>query len=327
MRRYRAYQIGGVIAAVLLLFAPKYFPIILVHQFVEIFIVALFAVSFNLLLGYSGMLPFGHAALFGVGAYSSALIFNHFPQSPLLLSVLIGALSALAAGVIIGFFCVRLSGAYFSLASLSFQMFLYAVALKWRSLTRGDDGMSVTRPDLHLPFIGSLPMGDIYNLYYLALVISALGILACYFFLKTPLGNSVVCIRENDTRASFLGIKVFLVKLVVFSVSAFLAGLAGTLFALFQGFVATACIDMNMSTHILLITVIGGTTQFLGPVLGTIFYLIFQDWLSSITKHWWLFMGIVFVIVVMYLEGGLISLLSWERIRNWISRQGSGNRE
>jgi len=188
-------------------------------------------------------------------------------------------------------------------------------------LTQGDDGMSRIRPDLHLPVMGSLPMGDINNLYYLTLLISALGIFACYFFLKTPLGNSVVCMRENDIRASFLGYNVFLTKLVIFSAGAFLAGLAGTLFALFEGFVATSCIDMNMSLHILLITVIGGTTHFFGPVLGAVFYLFFQEWLSSLTEHWWLFMGIVFVVVVMYLEGGLISLFDLGGIRFWVRRQ------
>jgi branched-chain amino acid transport system permease protein len=322
VRDNRVYQIGGVVVAVFLLLFPKYLPVILVHQFVEIFIFALFAISFNLLLGYSGVIPFGHAALFGVGAYSTALIFIHFPDSPLLLSLFLGALSALVAGVVIGFFCVRLSGPYFALASLAYQMFLYALALKWRSLTRGDDGMSLIRPDLHLPVVGSLPMGDINNLYYLTLLISALGIFACYFFLKTPLGNSIVSVRENDIRASYLGCNVFLTKLVGFSASAFLAGLAGTLFALFYGFVSTSCIDLNMSTHVMLITVIGGTNHFFGPVLGAAFYLIFQDWLSSMTNNWWLFLGILFVIVVMYLEGGLISIFSLERIRRWVSLKG-----
>lgn len=326
MRRHQIYQIGGVVIAILLLLFPWYSSVILVHQLVEVFIFALAAVSFNLLFGYGGMLPFGHSALFGVGAYSTALMLNHFPQFPILLSLLIGALSGLVVGVLIGFFCVRLSGAYFALTSLAYQMFVYAVALKWRSLTRGDDGISFSRPDFHLPVIGSLSMGDINNLYYLILLISAMGIFACYFFLKTSLGNSVMCMRENDIRASFLGYNVFLTKLVVFSAAAFLAGLAGTLFALFEGFVATTCIDMNMSLHILLITIIGGTTHFFGPVLGAIFYLFFQDWLSSMTKHWWLFMGIVFVVVVMYLEGGLISFFNLERIRFWIRRH-RGNEE
>jgi branched-chain amino acid transport system permease protein len=109
--------------------------------------------------------------------------------------------------------------------------------------------------------------------------------------------------------------------LTVFSFAGLLAGLAGGLFVLFQEFVATTAIDVNMSFAALLMTVIGGTGYFLGPVLGAIFYTVFQDWISSLTKHWILFMGILFVIVVMYLEGGLISLFKWERIRVWVSGQ------
>jgi branched-chain amino acid transport system permease protein len=129
--------------------------------------------------------------------------------------------------------------------------------------------------------------------------------------------------RENDVRASSLGYDVFLTKLTVFSFAGLLAGLAGGLFVLFQEFVATTAIGVNMSFAALLMTVIGGTGHFLGPVLGAIFYTVFQDWISSLTKHWILFMGIFFVVVVMYLEGGLISLLKWERIRVW----GSGQKE
>jgi branched-chain amino acid transport system permease protein len=240
---------------------------------------------------------------------------------PLLVTLLIAALSGFVGALFIGFFCVRLKGAYFALITLAFQMFLFAAALKWRSVTRGDDGMGVVRPELYLPGLGSISLMNIHNLYYLTLVLVVVGIVACYLFLRTPLGNAVMCMRENDVRASFLGYDVFLTKLTVFSFAGLLAGLAGGLFVLFQEFVATTAIDVNRSFAALLMTVIGGTGHFLGPVLGAIFYTVFQDWISSLTKHWILFVGILFVIVVMYLEGGLISLLKWERIRVWVSGQ------
>jgi branched-chain amino acid transport system permease protein len=321
MSRYGAFQIGGGgVAAVLLLF-PIILPEIKIHLAIEILIFALLAVSFNLLLGYGGMLAFGHAAPFGVGAYAAALSCNHLPGMPLLVTLLIAALSGFVGALFIGFFCVRLKGAYFALITLAFQMFLFAAALKWRSVTRGDDGMGVVRPELYLPGLGSISLMNIHNLYYLTLVLVVVGIVACYLFLRTPLGNAVMCMRENDVRASFLGYDVFLTKLTVFSFAGLLAGLAGGLFVLFQEFVATTAIDVNRSFAALLMTVIGGTGHFLGPVLGAIFYTVFQDWISSLTKHWILFMGILFVIVVMYLEGGLISLLKWERIRVWVSGQ------
>jgi branched-chain amino acid transport system permease protein len=323
MTRHRIYKIGsGATATLILLLLPKFLPIMLMYLSTEILYFVLFAISFNLLFGYCGLLPFGHAALFGVGAYATALILTHLPQVPLPLVLLIAALSGFTAGILIGFFCVRLSGAYFSLASLAFQMFFFTVALKWRSVTHGDDGMSIIRPDLHVPVLGDIPMSSIGNLYYFTVMIVALGIFACYLFLKTPLGNSVLCIRENEMRSSFLGYNVFLTKLTVFSISGFLAGLAGGLFALFQGFVSTSSIDMNMSLVITLMVVIGGSDSFFGPVLGAAFYLVFQNWISGLTKHWWLFMGITFVVVVTYLEGGLFSLIKLARVQFWKNRSG-----
>ncbi len=323
MTGHRIYQIGsGAIVILILLLLPKYLPIMLSFLSIEILYFSLFAISFNLLFRYCGLLPFGHGALFGVGAYATALLFTHLPQVPLLLVVLIAALSGFTVGIFIGFFCVRLSGAYFSLASFAFHMFFFTVALKWRSVTGGDDGFSLIRPDLHVPVLGDIPMSSASNLYYFTLTIVTLGIIACYLFLKTPLGNSALCVRENETRSSFLGYDVFLTKLAVFSISGFLAGLAGGLFALLQGFVSTSCIDMNMSLVVTLMVVIGGTNYFLGPVLGAAFYMVFQNWISHLTKHWWLFMGITFVLMVIYLEGGLFSSIKLLRTQYWKNRSG-----
>ena len=322
MNLLRAVKLaGGAFACLFLLLLPILLPEIQVHLATEILIFALFAVSFNLLLGYSGLLPFGHAACFGVGAYATALIFKHITGMPFLMTILISAASGFVGALIIGFFCVRLSGGYFALISLAFQMFLYAVALKWRDVTGGDDGMGVPRPEFYLPGLGILPLTNIHYLYYITLVIVALAILACYLFLKTPLGNATICTRENATRASFLGYDVFLTRLTMFSLSGFLAGISGALFVVFQEFVATNVLDIHMSFTVLLMATIGGTGHFLGPVLGAAFFMVFQDWISSVTKHWLLFMGIVFVMVVLYAEGGLIELFKWERIRVLFARK------
>ena len=322
MSRFWRRQLRWIIAGMVLLLLPHFLPEIRVHLAIEILVFALFAVGFNLVFGYGGQLPFGHAALFGVGGYGTALILNHYPQTPLLLVLLIAALLGFLAAIVIGFFCVRLTGAYFALTSLAFQMFLYAVALKWRTLTNGDDGMGVTRPEVHLPVFGSISLANITHIYYFILILVALGILACYLFLKTPLGNSVITVREKDTRASFLGYDVFLTKLTVFSTSGILVGLAGGLFVLYEEFVATTCIDNNMSMTPVLMTVIGGPGHFLGPVLGATFYMILQDWISSVTSYWMVLMGFVFIAIVLYAEGGLINLLKMENIRGWLHRGG-----
>jgi len=135
MSKLWVYSVLSGIMAVLFFVIPQLFPEIYVHLITEILIYALFAVSFNLLFGYSGLLPFGHAALFGVGAYVVALVFKHYPDMSLLLTFLISTSLGASPGIIIGFFSIRLKGAYFALITLAFQMFLFAVALKWRSLT------------------------------------------------------------------------------------------------------------------------------------------------------------------------------------------------
>ncbi len=299
---------GGVGAAALLILIPAILPTILIHLSTEILIFALFAVSFNLLWGYAGLLPFGHGAFFGLGAYTAGLLFNYFPGTPLLVAMICAALCGFLGGVVIGIFCVRLKGSYFALISLAFQMFLFAIAWKWRDLTRGDDGMGIVRPELYLPVVGKISMMSIQNLYYFTLVIVVLGLLAAYLFLKTHLGNSVLCMRENRGRASFLGYNVFLTDLTLFSFSGMLAAVAGALFVLFTEFMGTNSIDMNMSIIAVFMTMIGGAGHFLGPVLGAAFFIAFQDWISSLTDQWWLIMGVLFILVILYLNGGIVSL-------------------
>jgi branched-chain amino acid transport system permease protein len=323
MKPYRIPQWGwGILALLLLLLIPKILPEIKTHLTIEILIMGLYTLSFNLLYGYGGLLAFGFGALFGIGAYAAALVFSHLPGVPLLLALFIAAAASFAAGVVIGSLSVRLRGSYFALITFAFQMFLYAVALKWRAVTNGDDGIGITRPDLVLPFVGKVSMMNITNLYYLTLVIVALGILAAYLFLKTHLGNSVVCIRENENRSAFLGYNVFRIKVTIFAVAGFLAGVAGGLFVLFNEFVGINSIDMNISFAVVLMAIIGGTGHFLGPMLGAAFYIVFQDWVSSLTARWWLFVGAFYVLVVLYLRGGLISLFQSDKWNLFASRKG-----
>jgi len=314
MNSSRAYPIGGiVIAAAFLLLAPKILPAMKVHLATEVLIYALWAVSFNLLFGHGGLLPFGFGAPFGVGAYATALLFRYFAGIPLLPTLALVAMLGFATGITIGSLSVRLKGAYFALITFAFQMFLYAIALKWYNVTQGDDGFGVTRPSLYLPVWGNISMTNIADVYYFTLAIVFLAILATYFFQKTPLGNSIALVRENDVRPSFLGYNVYLIRLTVFSVACLLAALAGGLFVFFNEFVSTAVIDMNVSMIVLLMVIIGGSDHFLGPILGAAFYVLVQDWLSSLTSRWFLIMGAIFIVVVFYLEGGLISLIPSKR--------------
>ncbi len=316
MTRLRFSSLGlGTGIAILLLILPLFLHKAHLLIATEILVWILYAISFNIMFGYAGMVPFGHGAYFGIGAYSAALMFNYLPHAPLPCILLLAGMSALVGGVAIGFFCVRFSGPYFAFATCSFQMFLYAVALKWKAVTNGDDGMGVTRPDLYIPGLGQLSLRNIPTLYTFTLVVVAVGVLACYLFVRTPLGNSLVSTRENDGRSAFLGYNVFQTRLASFSIAAFFAGLAGSLFVFLMEFVSTSAINFDISMSVVLMSMIGGTGQFLGPAVGAAFYIIVQNWLSSITTYWMILMGLLFVFVVLYLQGGIVSLIRPDLIR------------
>ena len=140
---------------------PYLIPVTHVNMVIEIAFFSLFAMSFNMLFGYGGMLSFGHSAYFGIGAYTVAISLKHFTGLPLLLTLLMGGIAGGLGGVLAGVFCVRLKGAYFALLTMAFNQFFFAIALKWRSLTGGDDGLSIKRPDLYLPGLGTFPMNNV----------------------------------------------------------------------------------------------------------------------------------------------------------------------
>jgi branched-chain amino acid transport system permease protein len=234
---------------------------------------------------------------------------------PLLPALLLGGIAGGLGGLLAGFFCVRLKGAYFALLTMAFNQFFFAIALKWRSLTGGDDGMSLKKPDLYLPGLGSFPMTKVTHVYYLVVVIVLLCILIQWYLTRTPFGNAMRAVKENDERAGFVGYNVFLSRLSLYTVSAFFAGMAGSLFALFQGFVSTGCIDAASSMHVIFMTFIGGVGSFLGPVLGAGVYLYFTDWVSRITDRWEFVLGVLFILLVLYARTGLVGLISHPRVK------------
>jgi branched-chain amino acid transport system permease protein len=279
---------------------------------IEVLYYGLFAVSFNLLFGYAGLLSFGHAATFGVGGYTVGLVLKHLEGCPLLGALAAAAAAGALAGLAIGFFCVRLRGTYFALLTLAFSQFLYAIALKWRHVTRGDDGLTVPRPDLTLPGLGPIPMLETPNFYWLELTVVLVCLAAAWRFTGTPLGNAVVLMRENDERAAFLGYNVFATKLTVFTVAATFAAVAGGLFATFQRLVTPAALDLPLSTEVVFMAILGGTSVFLGPFLGAAVYIVLQDWLSKTTENWPFFFGLLFVLVILFAHRGLVGLIGRE---------------
>ncbi|MBW2096243.1 MAG: branched-chain amino acid ABC transporter permease [Deltaproteobacteria bacterium] len=303
-RSYGYFWMWGVfllIMVVVLPFLAKPYQVCLVT---EMIIFALFAVSYNLLLGYAGLLSFGHAMFFGAGAYATAVALIHIPGLPFFGAFIIGTLVTTFIGFALGILLLRHKGAYYALLTLAFNVLFYAIATKWHSVTGGDDGLSIDRPDISLGF-AQLNMSDITTFYYVTLLIIGSTILYCWYFNRTAMGQTVLLMRENEERMKFLGYNSSITRLILFTFTAGLAGLAGSFYALFFEFTSVSAISLDMTTIVLLMTFIGGTGAFIGPILGSCVYIYLQDLLSDITDRWPLIMGAIFILMVLYVPGGL----------------------
>ena len=278
------------------------------NMLTEIIIFSLYAVSYNLLLGYAGLLSFGHAMFFGLGAFMTAVSIIHIPGLSLWNAILIGLMTTVVAGFVIGSLLLRHKGAYFALLTLAFNSLFYAVATKWHSVTGGDDGLSIKRPDLHLGFT-TISMASLTHFYYLTLIVVGAAIVFCWYFTHTAMGKTVLLMRENEERMKFLGYNTNISRLILFTFTGAVAGLAGTFYTLHFQFVSISAISVDMTTAVLLMTFVGGTTTFWGPILGAFVYIILQNYLSNITDRWPLFMGFIFVFMVLFISGGLSEVI------------------
>ena len=210
----------------------------------QVVVFGLFAISFNLMFGYLGLLSFGHAAYFGTGAYAAALLLSAYPSLSIPSAVFAGAVAGALVGLLVGAFCVRLKGTYFAMLTLAFGQLVFGVAWKWRSVTRGDDGFGAFI-DRDIAFLGlSFSSTDIVVIYFFVTTVALVVAAAVWLLLSTtPFGSVVAAIKQNDQRAAFLGYNVYLTKLVMYVLATFMAGLAGALSAIFQDFVSTSSIQ------------------------------------------------------------------------------------
>ncbi|HET6488991.1 MAG TPA: branched-chain amino acid ABC transporter permease [Syntrophales bacterium] len=278
------------------------------NMLTEIIVFALYAVSYNLLLGYAGLLSFGHAMFFGMGAFTVAVSLIHIPGLSMWGAIGLALAMTTAVGFIAGGLLLRHKGSYFALLTLAFNSLFYAVATKWHSVTGGDDGLSITRPDLALGF-ATFNMAGIESFYYFTLVIVGAAIVFCWYFTQTAMGQTVLMMRENEERMKFLGYNTNISRLILFTFTGAVAGLAGAFFTLHFQFCSQSAISVDMTTTVLLMTFVGGTVTFWGPMLGALVYVILQNYLSDITDRWPLFMGLIFVFMVLFIPGGLTQII------------------
>jgi branched-chain amino acid transport system permease protein len=271
----------------------------------EIVILALFAMTWKMLLNEGGMFSFGHSLYFGLGAYASVLGWLHIKGLSFMSGILLGGLVAGLMAFILGAFLVRMSGTYFALLTLAFNQLIWAVVWKWRDVTGGDDGLGkFPKPDL----LG-ISMKDPANFYYLSLIMVGVCLFICWYYTKTPLGNVVMSIKSNEERAKFIGFNVNASKLVLLTMLGFFAGISGGLYAQFQEFIATSTIDMGMSTNVLFMAFIGGTGYFWGPLIGSGIFVYLSEYLSSFTDRWELIFGLIFIIIVSFAPQGILGIV------------------
>jgi len=275
---------------------------------VEIMIWIVFALGFNLLLGTSGLPSFGHGAYFGVGAYAFGL--SQFHLHPNLWICLAAALAASAvAGALVACFISHRRGIYFALLTIAFGQIFWFVAIKWHSVTRGEDGLlNIRRPDADFGFVAwSLQSNE--ALYAFCLAVFALTVLLLWRLVHSPYGRVLAAIRQNETRARFVGYNVWLFKWTAFTLSAAVAGLAGGLFALAQQSAYPNVMSLHQSGLVVMMTLIGGgLVSFWGPVLGTVLFFLARDLLGAYTEAWLLWYGLLFMLIVLFKPEGIAGL-------------------
>lgn len=271
-----------------------------IFVFIEMLVFGLYAASFNLLFGYGGMLAFGHAVFFGIGAYATAILIRKLGFGALP-AALLSPLVAAVAGAVIGYFCIRLSGIYLGMLTFAFQMLVYTAVLKSYDFTGGDDGLS--------GFNNSGLAANPLAFYYIALVVVAAALFALWRLVHSPFGLALRAQRGNPRRSMALGVNVRLHRWLTFVIASLFAGLAGSLFALANHSVFPGWMNWTASATPIVMTILGGMHSFAGPIIGSIIYVLLQTWLTGLTEYWALFLGVAILLLVTLLPNGVMGLM------------------
>jgi len=271
----------------------------------QVLIYGLFALGYNLLYGYTGLLSFGHAAYWGLGAYGTGIALARLQIGSLWGALGAGLLLAGVGGIVVGFFCLRRRGIYFAMLSLAFAQLLYFIAFHLADVTGGDDGLrGVGVPPLRLPGV-TLALDSSLAFYYFAFAVVTLAMLALKRILDSPFGAVLQAIRENSDRAVACGYDIRRIKLLSFVFSALFCGLAGGLDALRLGVVPVESLYWTTSGQVVIMTLLGGAGTFFGPFVGATTFLVLEDRLSVVTESWPLFIGLTFMAFVLFLPKGI----------------------
>jgi len=294
---------------------PRIFGIYYTNVFVTFAIFALFSVTLNLLLGYTGLLSFGHAMFFGTGGYGAAIALTRIEGLPLLGALLIGFVAAVILALILCPIMVRVSGAAFAMLHLAFGQLMYVLALKLRWITGGEDGVGgFPIPPFVIPGVVSIDMMDPLKFYYFAIAVLGLSIWILWFFTKTPLGSVMVGVRDNTKRVEYLGFKVPQTKAVIYCFAGGFAGVAGAVYALFQNLIsAEDGFHVLVSFAPIMMTIVGGIGSFFGPICGAAIFGLLEEVTSRYTERVALVMGLILILVIVFAPFGFLGFLRYVR--------------
>jgi branched-chain amino acid transport system permease protein len=299
----------------------SFLPLILNEYYIQLvtkmFILSLLALSFSLLLGYTGMLSFGQSAYYGLGAYACSLYLKKISASSIVLPIFGSVLVTSAAAFVIGIFCVRLTRVYFALLTLAFSQLVYAVIFKWYSFTGGDNGLvGIPVPELNL--LGYfINLKQTNNYYYFTMILSFLAIIVCKFIMDSHFGSVLKAIRENPGRTEYLGIKVKRYQLMIFTFAGAIAGLGGALVGPFERSIFPDLAYWTTSGEAAFMSILGGIYNFTGPFIGAIILQILQNVIRSYTEFWAIIVGGILILIVIFLPGGVVGFLdtTYKKIR------------
>jgi branched-chain amino acid transport system permease protein len=321
-RRSLGFDIAiGAAALAFLALVPLVFPSkALVDFVIRGAALALFATSLNFLVGYGGMVSFGHGMFFGLGAYSFGLLMQRTGM-PIPAAFAIALAVCAAVALIVGLICVRLKEIYFAFLTLAFQMLVHSLIVLWVPLTGGDQGLrgGIPRP----PFLG-IDLANQAHLYLTSCTLLVVGLVLIHHIVQSPFGYTLRMIRDNAARTSFLGIEVLRVRLIAFVLAGVFAGVGGVIMSLFVSGAYPEFAYWTISGEGIFIIMLGGLNSFLGPAVGTVILLVLNDFVTKFTEYYGLTLGLVILVFALGLRRGLLDVLLdlWQR-RSAFSRVGT----
>ena len=304
MNRYWTYLLLA-ICVVALVIIPLFAGPFILYIAMRVMILAIFALGYNLLLGRTGLLSFGHAAFYAAGGYGLALSMIHLNPHPLL-GIFVGIAAATLLALLIGFFSVRHTEIYFAMLTLAFGMMVFSLMWNWRSVTGGDDGLyGITRTSISLGLF-SIPIRKQFQFYFVVVFFFLLSALLIYRIYRSPFGLVLAGIRENHVRTEFAGLAVRTYRLGAFVVSGAFAGLAGALAVLLESNITPFAAHWGRSAEPVLVSLIGGLQTFSGPLVGSIVFVVLREVVERFTHNWMLWFGVILLAIIMGFRGGIV---------------------